>query len=132
MWWTEYTWPWLSEWASSPGFAGAVALVAAAVTLTVTTRKNRHETWWEQTEWALGKYVDEEASAAEHAIGADAVRVLVKSPLATKQEMAFLSAVMTATVLERGRSPSGDSNEFPPVAKESEAVDNEATTEEGP
>lgn len=128
-WWTQDAWPWLSGWLESPGFAGAVALVAAAVTIRVTLQRNRHDTWWEQTEWALAKYVNRGASNEERAIGRQAARVLIDSPLATRHETAFLSAVLSETVIKRRGSHDNDEpGEL--LAKPAEVLENESAPEE--
>jgi hypothetical protein len=99
--------------------------------LIVTTRKNRHETWWEQTEWALGKYVNDGGSKVDRRVAANAINFLVRSPLATKHEADFLSVVMAKETFERRQPETGA---FDPTAVASDAapVDNEISTEEVP
>lgn len=53
-------------------------------------RKNRHEVWWEQAEWALTRYFNKSLDDDEREAAGRVVRVLLSSELATSAEVDFL------------------------------------------
>jgi hypothetical protein len=96
-WWTDAAWPWISDWVATAGFGALVATIGVSITVSVSIRKNRHEVWWEQADWALARYFNRELGDEERQAAVRTVRVLLSSPLATPAEIHFLQEATLGT-----------------------------------
>lgn len=110
-WWTQGTWPWISDWMQSPGFAGAVALAALIFTWTLTRSKHKHEAWWEQVEWSLKQATDRDADDEARNMGIEALLDIKENKrLSGSRERRFLEIVGSHLLKE-------DENPTPPTGR---------------
>jgi hypothetical protein len=78
---------WFPDFAQSPGFAGCLAVVAAVIAYTATTKNARKEQWWKRAEYALNLTL-----AAEETTQITGLEMLDALGSKTKPERAFIEA----------------------------------------
>lgn len=87
---------WFPDFAQSPGFAGCLAVVAAVIAYTATTKNARKEQWWKRAEYALNLTLAEEETT--QITGLEMLDALESK---TKPERAFIEAA-TQWFLDKG------------------------------
>jgi len=112
---------WFLEWARSPGFGGATAVVAAVIAfvgawrqLVLQRQSQRKEHWWKRAEWALNLTIDPRPEVRD--VGHTVLEALAASEWANEHEGVVIAA---ATARGAARLPAADqSTEEPPTSIE--------------
>lgn len=102
--WLTDAWPWLSAWMQTTGFGGTLAVIAAGITIRVTVKKHRHDTWWEQTEWALGVALDPTSDSRQQELSIETLVNLQQMPRIGSAERNFLATVGSYLTAEQAKS----------------------------